>query len=206
MKSLLGRHVFLSASFPSGKRGERFRPFDAGAIADAVSAIVRAVLARHGKLLFGGHPTIAPLVLMIGTELGVRHAVDVFQSRWFEQEIPAATWDIFGSQVGEIHWTERCRSLDESLQEMRACMFRFVRPAGAVFVGGMEGIIAEHRHVGRVLRGVPRIPIGGPGGAAARLPTESEEFPQVLRGKLASRHYPFLASLIVDALAEYGAK
>ena len=204
MKSLFGRHVFLSASFPSGKRGERFRPFDAGAIADAVSAIVRVVLTRDGKLLFGGHPTITPLVLMIGHELGVRQAVDVFQSRWFEQDIPVATRDICGSQVGDIHWTERCRSVDESLQEMRACMFRFVRPVGAVFVGGMEGIIAEHGYVGRVLGGVPRIPIGGPGGAAARLPTASEELPQVLRGEIASRHYPFLASLIVDALAEYG--
>ena len=206
MKSLVGRHVFLSASFPSGERGEQFRPFDAGAIADAVSAMVRAVLLRKGKLLFGGHPTITPLVLMIGVELGVRQAVDVFQSKWFEDDIPSETWGISGSEVGQIHWTRRRTSLNDSLCEMRARMLQFARPAGAVFVGGMDGIVAEHDYVGRFLSGVPRIPIGGPGGAAARLPFDREGFPGTLSEDIGSGHYPFVASLIVDALAEYDSK
>ena len=202
MKRLVGRHVFLSASFPSGERGDRFRPFDAAEIAEAVTAIVRAVLASGGKLLFGGHPTITPLVLMIGTELRVRDAVDVFQSEWFKDQITTETLGLYGSEIGSIHWTRECTSRDQSLLEMRRCMFDFVDLHGAVFVGGMEGILDEYEYVGNVLPGVPRIPIPGPGGAAAHLPTESVDCPANLRQWIRSRRYPFVASLIVDAIAE----
>ena len=102
MKPLAGRHVFLSASFPSGERGEKVRPFDASAIADAVAAIVRAVLLNGGKLLFGGHPTITPLVLMIGTELRVQKTVDIFQSQWFSEQITTEMWALAELEVGTI--------------------------------------------------------------------------------------------------------
>ena len=204
MKTLAGRHVFLSASFPSGKIGEGVRPYDAAGIADAVTAIVRAVLLNEGKLLFGGHPTITPLVLMIGTELRARQAVDIFQSEWFREEITRETWTLAESDVGVIHWTRRCASLEKSLTEMRRQMLGFVVPAGAVFVGGMSGIPAEHELVGRIWPGVPRIPIAGPGGAAAQLPSAGEDVPEALREQVGSRHYPFVASLIVEALGGYG--
>lgn len=202
MKPLAGRHVFLSASFPSGERGEQVRPFDAPAIADAVTAIVRAVLLNGGKLLFGDHPTITPLVLMIGTELGVRNAVVIFQSEWFKKQITRETWMLVESGVGRICWTPRRASLDESLAEMREQMLTYARPAGAVFVGGMSGIWQEHELVGNILPGVPRIPVAGPGGAAAQLLRDGKDVPQQLRGQVHSRHYPFVASLIVDVLAE----
>ena len=67
MTALGRRRVFLSASFPSGKRGTRFEPFDPGAIADAVTAVARAVLVAKGRLLLGGHPTITPLVLTVAS-------------------------------------------------------------------------------------------------------------------------------------------
>lgn len=200
MKCLDGRNVSLSASFPSGERGERFRPFDAAAIADAITAIVRAVLASGGRLIFGGHPTITPLVLMIGTELRVRKAVDVFQSEWFKDQITTETLNLYESEIGSIHWTRACNSRDDSLLQMRRCMFNSVKLDGAVFVGGMEGIIEEYEYVGSVLPHVPRIPIAGPGGAAARLPTEGPDFPDDLRQWIGSRRYPFVASLIVDTI------
>lgn len=204
MKGLGGRHVFLSASFPSGERGEEVRPFDASAIADAVSAIVRAVLLNEGKLLFGGHPTITPLVLMIGAELRVQRAVDVFQSQWFGAQITRDTWTLEGSDVGTIHWTPRRATLEESLGEMRRQMLGFVVPAGAVFVGGMSGIWEEYKLLGAMWPGVPRIPVGGPGGAAGKLPNTSEDVPAALRGRVGSRRYPFLAALVVEALAGPG--
>ena len=202
MKSLAGRHVFLSASFPSGERGEEVRPFDAAGIADAVTAIVRAVLSRGGKLLFGGHPTITPLVLMIGMELRVRNSVDIFQSLWFEDQITPETRLLAKSEVGTIHWTPRCASLDESLAEMRRQMLKFVRPAGAVFVGGMSGVWAEYELVANIRPGAPRIPVVGPGGAAASLPNRGKDVPKRLWPHVESRHYPLVASLIVDALVE----
>ena len=203
LNALAGRHVFLSASFPSGKRGEEVRPFDAAGIADAVTAVVRAVLLSGGKLLFGGHPTITPLVLMIGTELRVHKAVDIFQSEWFQDQIPEEAWDLMKFDVGTIHWTKRCESIEKSLAEMRKQMIEFVWPAGAVFVGGMSGIWVEYELFGSMRPGVPRIPIAGPGGAAARLPDVGTSVPEALKREMSSRHYPFVASLIVEACAAY---
>ena len=204
MSGLDGRHVFLSASFPSGERGEQVRPFDASAIADAVSAIVRAVLLNEGKLLFGGHPTITPLVLMIGAELGAQKAVDLFQSRWFGKQITEETWTLAASNVGTIHWTPRCATLEASLEEMRKQMLQFVVPVGAVFVGGMSGIWEEYELFGKARPGVPRIPVAGPGGAAAQLPNSGDDVPSILQGRVGSRRYPFVASLVVKALARPG--
>ena len=73
--------VFLSASFPSGERGEKFKPYDPSGIADAVSALARSVFASNGRLLFGGHPTITPLILMIASEKQMRNSVDIYQSK-----------------------------------------------------------------------------------------------------------------------------
>ena len=49
-------------------------------------AAAPAVLVAKGRLLFGGHPTITPLVLMVASELDIEAAVDVFQSQWFEHQ------------------------------------------------------------------------------------------------------------------------
>ena len=89
--TLRGRNVFLSASFPSGEHGRPYEPFDPGAIPDAVTAVVRAVLVAEGRLLLGEHPTITPLVLMVAAELDHKHAIDVYQSRWFEEQITPET-------------------------------------------------------------------------------------------------------------------
>ena len=200
MRSLAGRHVFLSAGFPSGDRGEAVRPFDASAIADAVTAVVRSVLSVDGKLLFGGHTTITPLVLMIAMEHHARDSVDVFQSRWFDDKITPETRRLADSGLGTIHLTPKCDDMADSLLTMRMWMFRFDRPVGAVFVGGMDGIVEEHELVGKMLPGIPRIPIKGPGGAAARLPVDGE-VPRSLARRLGSRSYPLVASEIVDFLS-----
>jgi hypothetical protein len=201
MTTLEGRHVFLSASFPSGDRGLDVEPYDADAIADAVTAIVRAVLLSDGAILFGGHPTITPLVLLIGTELLTQNAVDIFQSRWFEDDVTPETIRLVESGLGEIHWMPKLATREASLEAMRSEMLAFGQLAAAVFVGGMSGIADEYDLVGRVHPEVLRLPLGGPGGAAARLLPSEDGLPTRLDGQLDSRHYPFLASLIVEVLA-----
>ena len=202
MSTLEGRHVFLSASFPSGDRGKEVEPYDAAAIADAVTSIVRAVLLNEGKLLFGGHPTITPLVLLIGTELRAEHAVDIFQSDWFADQTTEETIRLVESGVGDIHRTPKLDTREASLAEMRERMFAFARATAAVFVGGMSGIWEEHKQFGRAQPGVLRLPLTGPGGAAARLKPDMEGIPRQIWTRLGSRHYPFLASLIVGALSD----
>ena len=204
MKPLAGHHVFLSASFPSGERGQEVEPYDASAVADAVTAIVRAVLWRGGRLVFGGHPTITPLVLMIAKELEVRDAVDIFQSRWFEAHLTQETRMLAELAVGTIHWTPQRATLEDSLVEMRTEMLNYSALAGAIFVGGMSGIWQEYDLVGIICPGVPRIPVAGPGGAAARLPRDGEDVPQALRPYVGSRRYPFVATQIANALVASG--
>lgn len=200
MSSLGGRYTFLSASFPSGEGGRAVQPCDPSAVGDAVTALVRAVLSHDGRLLLGGHPVITPLVLAIAMERDAKHSVDVFQSKWFQNQVTPETRRLAELGYGRIHWTNRGRDLDSTLKTMREQMMSVARVAGAVFVGGMDDVEEEYGLVGRMLPGVPRIPLRGPGGAAASLQTTDIEVPEGLARQLESRAYPFLSAKIVAHL------
>ena len=201
MMSLRGQHLLISASFPSGERGERFQPYDAAAVADAVAAVVRVTFAMDGSVVFGGHPTITPLVLMIGSEFGLKQRVDIFQSKWFEDKITPETWMLIDSGLGRLHWTRRCETLGESLALMRKEMMQSMRPSATVFVGGMEGIKDEYELCAELLPHVPKIPIAGPGGAAARLPMADVRELGFDEELVRSESYPFVAARVMTAIA-----
>jgi hypothetical protein len=192
----------LSASFPSGPRGERYRPYDPGSISDSVVAVVRGVLHANGRLVFGGHPTITPLVLLVASELRAPGRVVVYQSRFFQHQVTPETRALEAMGFGSIRWVESSpqgatEDREKSLTRLRRLMVRETKPICAFFVGGMEGIEEEWRVVGRYSRRVPRIPIGHPGGASARLATQVRQ-PDYLAGQLReSEHYPVL---VHDAL------
>lgn len=202
MTDLRRATVFLSASFPSGKRGESFTPYDASGIADAVSAFARAILGNNGQLLFGGHPTITSLVFMIARELRVQDSLLVFQSAWFRNQKLPEVDEIEREKLGQLVWTPEAHTRDHSLRIMRDGMIDSARVcAGALFIGGMEGILDEYELVKMRAPDLPCIPVTGPGGAAARLPKEdwgALELAQVCE----SRAYPFMALRIVSALAK----
>ena len=201
MTALGHQRIFLSASFPSGIRGSRFEPFDPGAIADAVTAVVCAVLEAKGRLLMGGHPTITPLVFMVAAELDTKGAVDVFQSRWFEDQITRETLALENAGFGAIHWTPKRATPEESLETMREEMLcQGQKLIAGVFIGGMEDVEEEYELLRRFQPSVPRVPLVGPGGAAARLPRD--EAKRVLDKHIESTRYPFLASVLVRRLAE----
>ena len=79
--------VLLSASFPSGDRGEGVRPYYPDDIAAAASSVTEAVLRSGARLVFGGHPTISPIVLQIAGLLGAGPRVDIWQSEYFARGI-----------------------------------------------------------------------------------------------------------------------
>jgi len=67
MKNKLdGSSIFLSASIPSPDRDEKYyintNPLD---ITDAVVAISKIIFREGGKIIYGGHPTISPLILSV---------------------------------------------------------------------------------------------------------------------------------------------
>ena len=200
MNDLAGHRIFLSAGFPSGERGDQFQPYDAGDVADAVTALIRAIFSAGGGVVFGGHPTITPLVFFVANEYHAHAAVDVYQSRWFERDIPAETKRFEGLGLGRIFWTERRQSRSESLDLMRHQMLIETKPIAAVFVGGMEGIRDEWETFGFLFPSRPRIPIGAPGGAAARLVEHAANLPRNVIAHLGSRRYAVLAHEIVKSL------
>jgi len=190
--------IFLSASFPSGERGERFPEADAAAIADAVTAVVRAVLEAEGRLVFGAHPTISPLVLLVAGEYRRKEVVEIFQSRYYERVIPRETLRLVELGFGTIHWTEDVGPRDESLELMRTKMLE--RPlAAGVFIGGMEGVVDEFT----LLRDrVPCFLLAAPGGAARRLAGSADwRPPEGFRPYIDSPRYPAVARAIVEMVA-----
>ncbi|MCY3859253.1 MAG: hypothetical protein OXG25_10150 [Gammaproteobacteria bacterium] len=201
MHDLNQANVLLSASFPSGERGERFKPYDPSGIADAVTAFARAVLANNGRLTFGGHPTITPIVLMISRELRIAGSITVFQSAWFKEALQLPEVDeIKKEDLACVEWTRCVDDRDESLQIMRSAMIQQGQYASALFIGGMEGIETEYSMVKRFSPTTPCVPIMGPGGMAARLSTTDYEklgMTEFLR----SRAYPYMALHFVKALS-----
>ena len=103
------------------------------------------------------------------------------------------------SGVGYVHFVDRRETMDASLLAMRRAILD-TRPVAAVFVGGMSGLFEEHEMVGDVLPDALRIPVKGPGGAAAKLPTSDAGLPVELADLLDSREYPFLASVLIEVL------
>ena len=194
--------VFLSASFPSGKRGERFTPYDPSGIADAVSAFSRAILGSNGTLAFGGHPTITPLVLMISRELRVKGSVTVFQSDWFKELRLPEVEEIEDEELGFVEWTPSVDDREEALRIMREVMIQYRQYVGALFIGGMEGIGTEYNMVKEFLPQTPCVPVAGPGGAAAQLPTGDCEALGLVAFER-SRAYPYMALRFVESLAGF---
>ena len=190
---LRGGFVFLSASFPSPAKSAEFhrtaRPFE---ITDAVIAATRAVLGASGKLVFGAHPTVSPLVLSVAKDFAGEFreaegpAIHIYQTELYRNEIPEETRELESEGLGEIHMIPSVgEDLEESLDVMRRDMLKRSRPmAGGIFIGGMEGVYkpgiatSEFALFKEYCAGRPIYPIGAPGGAsqilANRLVNEDE--------------------------------
>ncbi len=196
------RFIFLSASFPSGVRGERFQPYDPAGVADAVVAVARGVLAAGGRLTFGGHPTITPLVLQVAAEDRAHRRVTVYQSEFFRDAVPPEAITLDRQGFGTIRWVDAPSGRSdsertESLLRLRQVMMQETQPVGAFFVGGMEGIVDEWDLVNHYRPGILRFPIGRPGGATRDLLHRTAELGPLTDEFATSEHYPVL---IHDAL------
>jgi hypothetical protein len=126
-------------------------------IEEAIVSLARAVFARKGRLLFGGHPTVSPLIAAVAGEYfkadprrDVRPIV-TFQSRFFEQRLPDETWALHRYGWTEIIWTDvvhrgsEVETREASLLGMREAMLASVEdgPVAMVAIGGMEGVLHE---------------------------------------------------------------
>lgn len=155
-----GDVTFLSASVPYRKPWtDGSQPIE---IEEAIISVARAVFARKGRLLFGGHPSVSPLVSAVAGEYypadpaRMQRPVVTFQSRFFEGSLPNETTELFTMGWSDIEWTERGETRELSLALMRDLMLpqpgvplvAFERndlafPLAMIAIGGMEGIRDE---------------------------------------------------------------
>jgi hypothetical protein len=196
-------NVFLSASFPSGERGQRFKPYDPAAISAAVRALARAMLLADGRIVFGAHPTITPVVLLAAGEFEVKGAIDIYQSVYFADQIPDETLRLVELGYGALHMIDAdpTGDLRLSLELMRRAMFTQQDLVAGIFVGGMEGIRDEYDLFAELRPDAARLPLTAPGGAARELPIGTDPVSQGLAPVLGDEHYPVVAREIVAALA-----
>ncbi len=205
--------VFLSASVPT--REPWTKDAQAAEIEQAIVSIARAVFARGGRLLFGGHPSVSPLIADIAGEYypvdrrrKLRPIVTV-QSEFFKDKLPQETWDLHTMGWSGIEWTPAGRNRDESLEAMRKAMLNMdglgreiaernqLPPPVAMFaVGGMEGIRDEAAMFLQATTKRPVFLFKAPGAAAARL----TEFPGDWRERLwpADEFRPAILPVLVD--------
>ena len=176
--------VFLSASIPDPKRDRRFfETADVLAIGDAVHALCSVVL-PEGRLVFGGHPAIIPIVQRVAAMLDRHTAVGLYLSAFFKDQFPPE-WLRFENVV----LTEPGRDRAHSIELMREQMLASARFDAGVFIGGMEGVIDEWKLLRGRQHGAAAWPIPTTG-AAARIIFEDE----ALSGDRDRRFDPLLRS------------
>ncbi|MDK3024824.1 hypothetical protein QO239_19725 [Cupriavidus taiwanensis] len=164
--------IFLSASVPTREPYSLdCRPQE---IQAAINALAQVVLGRK-KLVWGGHPAITPLLWSAAQAVGVEYtvAVELFQSRLFQKVLPAENKHFANvtlvDSVGE--------DVEASLLEMRKAMFTSTEFEAAVFIGGMHGILDEHKLFTSYWPNATCIPIAQTGGATARLASDLSYLP-----------------------------
>ncbi len=171
--------IFLSAGVPDPKRGPDFaNTADTVAITAAVSSLLYVTLGRR-LLVWGGHPAITPMVLVVAEDLGIVYGswVKLYQSQYFEDEFPEDN-----SRFQNVIYTEAGKDREVSSLHMRHRMFEEQQFDAAVFIGGMQGIFDEFNLFRRLQPDATALPVLSTGGAALLL---SKEISPELRPDLA---------------------
>lgn len=219
---MMSKRILLSASFPAFPRAvEEAGAFDPGDIGLAAASVIDATLRAGDVLVFGGHPSISPLVLTLA-ELHKRGGgrVEVYESPWFladrtdevrrltELEVELSDENV---KLAEVRVTPSRSSRAESVQAMRGAML--AKPlAAAFFVGGMGGVEDELDQLRRIQPGCRCFLFVRPGGRVARIAesrwaidtTDSvpgRESPEVGLTVLRGRGYAALARRALTDLA-----
>jgi len=158
--------IFLSASIPVLGRGNYFESADPFLIQIAVREFLTLALGRR-RIVWGGHPAITPMVWAVCEDLGVPYsdAVVLYQSRFFEEIFPEEN-----AHFSNVKFVDSVDSDREaSLLAMRRAMLSRDDLSAAVFIGGMEGVLAEHELFTEFHPSAKVLAVSSPGGAAREL-------------------------------------
>jgi hypothetical protein len=157
------KNIFLSASIPLLERDAKYiETADIIAIRDAVIALTRVVLPHH-RIIWGGHPSITPLIyyVMDKLKINIQEHVRLYQSLWFEDKFPEDN-----NMFENVIYTEKQADIPSSIKHMRQRMFSENQFAAAVFIGGMNGIEDEFKMFNEFHPKALKIPIASTGAAS----------------------------------------
>lgn len=164
--------IFLSASVPTREPFSlNCRPQE---IQAAINALAQVVLGRK-KLVWGGHPAITPLLWSAAQAVGVEYtvAVELFQSKLFQDVLPDENKHFANVTLVDAVGND----LEASLLNMRKAMFKSTEFEAAVFIGGMHGILDEHKLFSSYWPKATCIPIAQTGGATVQLASDLRYLP-----------------------------
>lgn len=137
------KNIFLSASVPLPERDEQYiKTADIIAIRDAVIALTTVVLPHH-RLVWGGHPSITPLIyyVMQRLNLNIQNHMTIYQSKFFEKFFPEDNNEFENIVLTDIIDSDK----DKSLQHMRDKMIGDSEFSAGIFIGGMDGVEIEYK-------------------------------------------------------------
>ena len=136
------KNIFLSASIPLPERDEKYiGTADIIAIRDAVIALTTVGL-PHYRLIWGGHPSITPLIyyVMERLNLNIQEHVTLYQSKLFEKYFPEDN-----NNFKNVILTDNINDdKEQSLLHMRNKMLDESEFSAGIFIGGMEGVEEEY--------------------------------------------------------------
>lgn len=182
--------IFLSASVPLPDRDRRyFNSANVFLIRESIKALIEVIL-PHGRITFGGHPAITPLMSLYARSQKVdRDHITIYQSEFFLGSMPPEIDDFIDIRYTRAVAGDRNRSV--SL--MRSEMLSSRNFSAAVLIGGMEGIHDEVNIFRRFHPDAQILPVPATGAAAAiefregKYPAELEteiSFASLFRRKL----------------------
>lgn len=181
--------IFLSASVPIVGRAHYHETANPFLIQCAVRELVVTVIRTH-QIVWGGHPSITPMIWNICEDLNVdyAHAVVLYQSRFFKDRFPEEN-----HRFGNVIFTDAVpKDREASLLKLRETMLSRDDLAAAVFIGGMEGVEIEFDLFQRHHPGALVLPVPAPGGAALdlakRLEIPDEDLRDIDFARLFNRH------------------
>lgn len=158
--------IFLSASVPVAGRGSYHETANPFLIQCAVRELVISVIRTH-RIVWGGHPSITPMIWSICEDLDVSYtdSVVLYQSRFFDDRFPEEN-----ARFGNVVFTDAVSGDREaSLSLMRQTMLSREDLVGAVLIGGMNGVEAELALFQQYHPNAFIVPVAAAGGAAREI-------------------------------------
>ena len=182
------KNIFLSASIPLPSRDTKYiETADIIAIRDAVIALTTVVLPHH-RIIWGGHPSITPLIyyVMEKLDMNTQEHVKLYQSLWFKDIFPPDN-----NKFENIVFTKKEDNIPASIKLLREQMFLENEFSAAVFIGGMDGIEDEYRMFKEYHPEAVLLPIASTG-AATKLVYDNL-FPNNLKNTRLEKDYGYMS-------------